>query len=163
MTTINDLLYWGSQFWQQLSQQWPVVGYSETGATKRTVGNPPSSLRPRQRANSSSCRSVSNIYRESSIIMSLRLASSHQLQSRAGPSCAKIENEDDDEGRGRLEVELSGAGEVSRLTLDGAQKTSSQSSAIAKFNRLLTERVVLGALALRRSSSRMASRIRVTA
>jgi len=22
MTTINDLLYWSSQFWQKLSQQW---------------------------------------------------------------------------------------------------------------------------------------------
>ena len=38
----------------------PGVGYSETGATKRIVVSPPSSLRPRQRANSPSWRSVSN-------------------------------------------------------------------------------------------------------
>src|SRR6266478_7752335 len=60
------------------------TGCSETGATKRIVGSSPSSsFRPRLNANSSSSRSVSNTYLESSIIIGLRLAGSHQRRLHA--------------------------------------------------------------------------------
>ena len=68
----------------------PGVGYSETGATKRTVGSPPSSLRPRQRASSPSCCRVSSTYRESSMIMSLRWPANTNFNRAQPPSCAAI-------------------------------------------------------------------------